>query len=134
MYQMRTLAKCNDLLSSKTIGVCYHSTSSTAEEEVALHQLIIRACIAYKDILICGDFNHRTINWDLLHSQVECQVFLDLTLESFLIQHVRVPTRGENILDLVLSSELNMIDKLVVQEPFGTRAFEIVCDVEIGKV
>ncbi len=100
------------------IGVCYHSTSSMAEEEVTLHQLISRACIAYKDILICGDFNHRTINWDLLHSQVEGQAFLDLTLESFLIQHVSYPTRGKNILDLVLSSELKMIDKLVVQEPF----------------
>ncbi len=76
------------------IGVCYHSNSSMAEEEVALHQLISRACIAYKDILICGDFNHRTINWDLLYSQVEGQALLDLTLESFLIQHVRVPTRG----------------------------------------
>ena len=118
------------------IGVCYHSTSATAEEEVALHELISRACITYKDILICGDFNHRTINWDLLRSQVEGQAFLDLTLESFLIQHVRDPTRGENILDLVLSSQLNMIDKLVVQEPFGTSdhnviTFDLVCDVEI---
>ena len=37
----------------------------------------------------------------------------------FLIQHVHVETRGENILDLILSTEPNMIDAIRVKDPFS---------------
>lgn len=108
------------------VGVCYHSPSANEEEERALHNLIESATKRREEVLICGDFNHRTIDWERLHSQDEGRKFLDLTLDCFLVQHVKEPTRGENILDLVLTSNENMVNNLVVSEPFGTSDHNIV--------
>ena len=49
----------------------------------------------------------------------EDQQFLFLIQNSFLIQHVLEPTRGENILYLVLSSQNELVDNVKIHEPFG---------------
>ena len=55
-----------------------------------------------------GNFNHRHIQWKSLDSTGgENQQFLFLIQDSFLTQHVLEPTRGENVLDIVLSSQKN---------------------------
>ena len=52
-----------------------------------------------------GNFNDGHIQWKYLESTGgEDQQFL-LLQDSFLTQHVLEPTRGENVLDLVLSSQ-----------------------------
>ena len=104
--------------------------------EFALHNVIGQACRTYKNVLICGDFNHGIIDWDLLQCNREGQKFLDLTLDCFLHQHVNEPTRGENILDLVLSSWESMVDNLVVHELFANSdhnfiTFDLFCDVSM---
>ena len=53
-----------------------------------------------------GDFNHGHIQWNSLESTgIEDQQFPFLIQDSFLTQHVLEPTRGENVLDIVLSSQ-----------------------------
>ena len=53
-----------------------------------------------------GDFNHIHIQWKSLESTGgEDQQFLFLIQYSFLTQHVLEPTRGGNVLDIVLSSQ-----------------------------
>ena len=47
------------------------------------------------------------------------QQFLFLIQESFLTQHVLEPTRGENVLDIVLSSKKELVDNVKIHEPFG---------------
>ena len=42
----------------------------------------------------------------------EDQQFIFLIQESFLTQHVLEPTRGENVLDIVLSSQKELVDNL----------------------
>ena len=55
-----------------------------------------------------GDFNHGYIQWKSLQSiGGEDQQFLFLIQDSFLTQHVLEPTRGENVLNIVLSSQKN---------------------------
>ena len=50
-----------------------------------------------------GDFNYGHIQWNSLESTgIEDQQFLFLIQDSFLTQHVLEPTRGENVLDIVL--------------------------------
>jgi ribonuclease P/MRP protein subunit RPP40 len=44
----------------------------------------------------------------------------------FLVQCVDDCTRGKNVLDLVLTSEENMVDNLIVGEPFGTSDHQII--------
>ena len=67
-----------------------------------------------------GDFTHGHIQWKSLESTGgEDQQFLFLIQESFLTQHVLEPTRGENVLDIVLSSQKELVDNVIIHEPLG---------------
>ena len=67
-----------------------------------------------------GDFNHGHIQWNSLESTgIEDQQFLFLIQDSFLTQHVLEPTRGENALDIVLSSQKELVDNVKIFEPLG---------------
>ena len=69
-----------------------------------------------------GDFNHGNIKWDSLQSTgVEDQKFVCLVQDNSLTQHVLEPTRAERVLDIVLSSQKEFVDNVVIQEPFGSR-------------
>ena len=57
-----------------------------------------------------GDFNQGYIQWKSLESTGgEDQQFLFLIQGSFLTQHMLEPTRGENVLDIVLSSQNKLV-------------------------
>ena len=59
-----------------------------------------------------------TINWDTLQNTgVEEQMFLCLVQDNFLTQHVLEPTRATRVLDIVLSSQKEFVDNVVIQEP-----------------
>ena len=45
--------------------------------------------------------------------------FLNLVQDSFLSQHVLEATRGENVLDIVLSSQKEFVDNVKICEPLG---------------
>ena len=67
-----------------------------------------------------GDFNHGHIQWKSLESTGgEDQRFIILIQDSFLTQHVLEPTRGENVLDIVLSSQKELVDNVKIHEPLG---------------
>ena len=66
-----------------------------------------------------GDFNHADIRWNSLDSCDDSKAFLMLVQDCFLTQHVSEPTRGDNILDLILSTQKEMIDNVRVIEPLG---------------
>ncbi len=51
---------------------------------------------------------------------VEDQRFLCLVQDNLLTQHVLEPTRAERVLDIVLSSQKEIVDKVVRQEPLGS--------------
>ena len=44
---------------------------------------------------------------------------LNLVQDSFLSQHVLEATRGENVLDIVLSSQKEFVDNVKICEPLG---------------
>ena len=68
-----------------------------------------------------GDFNHGNIKWDSQQSTgVEDQQFLCLVQDNFLSQHVLEPTRAARVLDIVLSSQKEFVDNVVIQEPWGS--------------
>ena len=67
-----------------------------------------------------GDFKHGHRQWKSLESTGgEDQQFLFLIQESFLTQHVLEPTRGEYVLDIVLSSQKELLDNVKIHEQFG---------------
>ena len=50
----------------------------------------------------------------------EDQQFLFLIQDSFLTQQVLEPTMGYNVLDIVLSSQKELVDNVKIHEPLGT--------------
>ena len=77
--------------------------------------------------LILGDFNGAA-NWEDMKSLsgAEGQRVIDFVNTEFLYQWVDKPTRGNNILDLVLSTEDNLISDLVVAEKLGNSDHNII--------
>ena len=72
------------------------------------------------ECIIMGDFNHGNIKWDTQQSTgVEDQKFGCLVQYTFLTQHVLEPTRAARVLDIVLSSQKEFVDNVVIQEPLG---------------
>jgi len=106
------------------VGVCYKSPSA---EDTEVQQLFSAVkCVSNKQSLIMGDFNYPNIDWDTLDSDSNGSAFLDLIQDCFLIQHVSEPTRGGNILDLVFTSEDNMVENLKAREHFSSSDHNIV--------
>ena len=67
-----------------------------------------------------GDFNHGHIQWESLESTGdEDQQFLFLIQDSFLTQPVLEPTVGDNVLDIVLSSQKELVDNVKIHDPLG---------------
>jgi hypothetical protein len=76
-------------------------------------------------VIICGDFNFQSIDWSadssLLTSSVTCTgIFLEFYYTHGLRQLVCKLTRGERILDLVLSNDIHSVLNYRILEPFST--------------
>ena len=71
-------------------------------------------------VIMCS-FKHGHIQWDSLESAGgDDHQFLLLTQGCFLTQHVYEATRGGNVLDLILSSQNELVDNVKVHEPLGS--------------
>ena len=58
--------------------------------------------------------------WKFLESTGgEDQQFVFLIQDSFLTQHVQEPTRGYNVLYIILSSQKELVDNVKLHEPLG---------------
>ena len=93
-----------------TIGVVYRCPNITKQNNEKIHNAIIE--VSKGDCIIMGDFNHGNIKWDTLENTgVEDQTFVCLVQDNFLTQHVLEPTRATRVLDIVLSSQKEFVDK-----------------------
>ena len=101
------------------MGGVYRCSSISKDEDTRLHKVITHASRGER--LIMGDFNHPDIRWNYLDSSNESAKFLLLVHNCFLTQHVLEPTRGDNVLDLILSSNKKLVDNVTVVEPLGTN-------------
>ena len=125
--QLQEEADCNEAIWCKlvtghttvTIGVVYRCPNITKQNNEKIHNAISE--VSNGDCIIMGDFNHGNIKWDSLQSTgVEDQRFLCLVQDNFLTQHVIEPTRAVRVLDIVLSSQKEFVDNVVIQEPLGS--------------
>ena len=104
--------------SKLTIGLVYRSPNINKEDNTKIKNAIKE--VSKGECIIMGDFNHGHIQWNSLESTgIEDQQFLFLIQDSFLTQHVLEPTRGENVLDIVLSSQKELVDIVKIVEPLG---------------
>ena len=101
------------------LGVVYRSPSSSPEEDQKLFDLLNG--ISDQHVLIMGDFNMPGINWNLMQGQCHKEEqFIDVIENNFWTQNITCATRERAILDLVLTSDGNMIDNITDREPLGS--------------
>ena len=100
------------------IGLVYRSPNINEEDNTKIQNAIEE--VSKGECTVMGDFNHGHIQWKSLEcTGGEDQQFIFLIQESFLTQHVLEPTRGENVLDIVLSSQKELVDNVKIHEPLG---------------
>ena len=94
-------------------GVIYRPPNLDSVNERLIWDEMRRASIHNK-VCIVGDFNLGQIDWTDLTGNSESEDFLETIQDCFLSQHITEPTRGNNILDLVLSNRENLISNVEV--------------------
>ena len=68
-----------------------------------------------------GDFNNDHIQWKSLESVgKDDKQFLLIIQDCFLTQHILEPTRGGNVLDLVFSSQNELVHNIKICDPLGS--------------
>ena len=106
------------------VGVCYRPPSNNKTCDEAMYELITRA--SREKVLIMGDFNFPEVEWAKSETLNDSHPFIECINDNFLFQGVTECTRNSNILDLILTSEENMIDNVTVGEPFGSSDHQII--------
>ena len=107
----------NKLEKKLHIYLVYRPPHQSAESDESLYSNL-STIIRNKFCIVAGDFNC-SVNWKTQTADAESMRLLDFANEEYLTQWVDKPTRGNNTLDLVFSSEDNMISKLSVGEKLG---------------
>ena len=107
----------NKLEKKLHIYLVYRPPHQSAESGESLYSNL-STIIRNKFCIVAGDFNC-SVNWKTQTADAESMRLLDFANEEYLTQWVDKPTRGNNTLDLVFSSEDNMISKLSVGEKLG---------------
>ena len=104
-----------------TIAGIYRTPNMSAESNFEFVQFIRQKLHNTRDYLLLGDFNYPGIDWDTYSSNERSEsLFLEFVNENNLIQKVRIPTRGTNILDLCLTTSEHVIRDLEVCQTFST--------------
>ena len=89
------------------IGVIYRSPNSCMLNNNRLINSIQE--LSHRNLVIIGDFNYPDIDWMNLSASGGSLDFMNVVMDNFLCQHVDFPTRGDNTLDLLLTSDPNMV-------------------------
>ena len=99
----------------------YTSAGDTRQLIECLHSIIAE----HQCSTILGDFNLREISWKEASSPAACSElsfeFLELWAAWDMEQLVRQPTRGDNYLDLILTTEVSSFSSVTIQPPVSTN-------------
>ncbi len=102
------------------INVVYRRPSQPLDTDTAMYASIHES-IKEKESIILGDFNLPEICWKNISGvESESNRLIDFVEDHFLYQTVTEPTRGNNILDLILASQEHLITSTQVGEHLGT--------------
>ena len=119
-----------------TIGTIYRPPKSNAEADCLLYDEIKSVVNNNNDTIICGDFNLPHINWNNNSADREGMRLLDMVNEVYLNQVVREPTRDNSILDLVFTTDIDLIDYCDIGEHLANSDHRLIrcginCNVDI---
>ena len=105
--------------STLTVGLIYRSPNTTIGEIEKVQNAILE--VNKRDCIIMGHFDHGHIIDRKSQQSTGCQdqQFLNLVEDSFLTKHVLDPTRGGNVLDIVLSAQKEFVGNVKICAPLG---------------
>ena len=118
------------LQSTITIGMFYRPPGSDTKPLKDL-QTFIQGLDSTADLILVGDINLPEIQWSCnraLQQSHNHALLIDIIQDIFLTQLVSEPTRNHNILDLLITTSPDIIDRLVVGDCFSNHnslSFEI---------
>ena len=90
------------------VGVCYRTTSLVFDCDVNARLREVLTELRDERVLLMGDFNYPGVDWlrgDHVGASPEEVLFAECLEDNFYEQFVKEPTRGGNILDLVITNE-----------------------------
>ena len=97
------------------VFVCYRPPKHSADADLALYESL-STLLWEKTSILMGDFNCPGVDWEQDLAVGEGLRLLDFKQDNFLSQAVREPTRGNNVLDLVFSTEEDLLSEVEVGE------------------
>ena len=117
------------------IATIYRPPKTTLENDKLLYDEI-ETIVNTKTSIICGDFNLPHINWRLFTSDNEGSRLIKLMKKLYLYQFVSEPTLDNNILDIVLATDLDLIYSCEVGEILSNSDHKIIrckvnCEVNV---
>ena len=103
------------------IVTAYRSTSMSSHENQNFVNFLRNKLQFESRYILVGDLNYPGIDWQTSASFcAKERLFVDFLNENSLHQHVSEPTRGANILDLICSTEPDLVSQVCVGEQFST--------------
>ncbi len=97
------------------VAIAYRPPKQQRTDDTALYEEI-QSTIRNNNAVIVGDFNCPNIKWNSKHGDQEGSRLIEMVEDSFLSQIVTQPARGNNILDLVLTTDTDLISDYEVGE------------------
>jgi Endonuclease-reverse transcriptase len=125
---------CCDLMlaeSKLTLLLCYRPPNSTSVMDTGLFKLLREVS---KGKVIMGDLNYANIDWKEHCARGSGKRFMKVVNDCFLDQMVCEPTRGNRILDVILTSDRHLFESVRVTEGLGDSDHEAVNCIERKKV
>lgn len=103
-----------------TLGVFYRPPNNDPKPLEDLQAVLQE--FSTNELILVGDFNLPEIDWlnnRFLRQSDIYTLMMDIVQDNFLTQLINEPTRDSNILDLVLTTSPDLVNHLVVGEPFS---------------
>ncbi len=98
-----------------TVATVYRPPKQQPADDAALCEEI-QTTIRNKNAVVIGNFNCPNINWNLMHGDQEGNRLVNMVEDSFLSQLMTQPMRGNNILDLLLTTDTDLVSECKVGE------------------
>ena len=101
------------------LGLIYRPPAQSNATDEKLYDIIADIC-SVNNCVIMGDFNLPVTRWGEPITAHAGQKLYQCLIESSLHQHVKEPTRGNNILDIILTTDENLVKDVEIGPEFST--------------
>ena len=102
------------------LAIFYRPPDARRETTEKISQEIDQNTSNCNKCVIIGDFNMPHVNWNTFTGSNEFESFYNACQDNFLVQLVQDPTRGRNVLDLILTNSESIVTDVKTGQPLGT--------------